>query len=224
VIDLNADVGEGMATDAELLTLVTSANVACGFHAGDVETIRAVCAEAVTRGVAIGAHVGYRDREGFGRRPLEVTAATIEEEAVEQIGELAAHARAAGGRVAYVKPHGALYHRAAVDEDCARALASAAGELPLLGMPGSALLAQARRGVPEGYADRAYAHDGTLVPRGEPGALLDAPAAARQAVALARAGAVRSICLHGDTPDAVEVARRVVAELEAAGIELRAFA
>ena len=212
-----------MRSDEELLTLVTSANVACGFHAGDAETMRAVCADAVARGVAIGAHIGYRDREGFGRRPLDVPAAVVEAEAAAQIRELESHARAAGGRVAYVKPHGALYHRALIDEECARAIAVAAGELTVLAAPVSALLAQARQAVPEGYADRAYAVDGALVPRGEPGAVLDAVAAARQAVALARGGEVRSICVHGDTPDAADVARRVVAELSAAGIQLRPF-
>ena len=120
VIDLNADVGEGVDGDIELLAFVTSANVACGFHAGDAATMRAVCAEAVERGVAIGAHVGYRDREGFGRRALDVPAATVEAETVEQIRALQAH-----GPVVYVKPHGALYHRASVDEECAAAIVSA---------------------------------------------------------------------------------------------------
>jgi len=213
-----------MRSDGELLALVTSANVACGFHAGGVATMRAICAEAVARGVAIGAHIGYRDRVGFGRRSLDVPAEAVEAEAAAQIRELESHARAAGGRVAYVKPHGALYHRASIDEECARAIAVAAGELAVLAAPVSALLSQARQAVPEGYADRAYAVDGTLVPRGEPGALLDASAAGRQAVALARAGTVRSICVHGDGPDAAEVARCVVGELTAAGFELRSFA
>ena len=224
VIDLNADVGEGVEGDIELLAFVTSANVACGFHAGDASTMRAVCAEAVERGVAIGAHVGYRDREGFGRRALDVPAATVEAETVEQVRALQSH-----GPVAYVKPHGALYHRASVDEECAAAIVSAAEGLAVLGAPGSALLAQASAAglaaIPEGFVDRAYAPDGSLVPRGSPGAVLGVEDAVRQALAIARARLdVRSLCLHGDTPGALELARRVVAELEAAGVELRSFA
>jgi UPF0271 protein len=225
VIDLNADVGEGVDGDIDLLAFVTSANVACGFHAGDAATMRAVCAEAVERGVAIGAHVGYRDREGFGRRALDVPTATVEAETVEQIRAL----QEAGGRVAYVKPHGALYHRASVDEECAGAIVSAVGRLPVLAAPGSALLAQARaagvEAVTEGFIDRAYAPDGSLVPRGAESAVLGVEDAVRQALTIARARLdVRSLCLHGDTPGALELARRVVSELEAAGVELRSFA
>jgi UPF0271 protein len=224
VIDLNADVGEGMDGDIDLLGFVTSANVACGFHAGDASTMRAVCAEAVERGVAIGAHVGYCDREGFGRRALDVPATTVEAETVEQILALQSH-----GPVAYVKPHGALYHRASVDAECAAAIVSAAEGLAVLGAPGSALLAQASAAglatVLEGFVDRAYARDGSLVPRGSPGAVLGVEDAVRQALQIARVRLdVRSLCLHGDTPGALELARRVVAELENAGLELRSFA
>jgi 5-oxoprolinase (ATP-hydrolysing) subunit A len=225
VIDLNADVGEGVEGDVDLLAFVTSANVACGFHAGDASTMRAVCVEAAERGVSIGAHVGYRDREGFGRRALDVPAATVEAETVEQIRAL----QEAGGRVAYVKPHGALYHRASVDEECATAIVSAVDGLPVLAAPGSALLAQARaagvEAVTEGFVDRAYAPDGSLVPRGAEGAVLGVGEAVRQALTIARVRLdVRSLCLHGDTLGALELARRVVAELEAAGVELRSFA
>ncbi|MDQ2981151.1 MAG: LamB/YcsF family protein [Actinomycetota bacterium] len=243
-IDLNADVGEGVDGDLDLLALVTSASVACGFHAGDASTMRAVCAEAVERGVAIGAHVGYRDREGFGRRVLDVAAATVEAETAEQICALQSRALEAGGRVAYVKPHGALYHRASVDGECAAAIVSAmcaiGGGLAVLAFPGSALLAQANaagvEAVPEGFADRAYAPDGSLVPRGSAGAVLGVEDAVRQALSIARDAAVtatdatrvrvdaRSLCLHGDTPGALALARRVVAELEAAAVELRSFA
>jgi UPF0271 protein len=224
VIDLNADVGEGIEGDIDLFAFVTSANVACGFHAGDASTMRAVCAEAVERGVAIGAHVGYRDREGFGRRALDVPAATVEAETVEQIRALQSH-----GPVAYVKPHGALYHRASVDEECAAAIVSAVDGLPVLAAPGSALLSQARaagvEAVTEGFADRAYAPDGSLVPRGSRGAVLGVEDAVRQALVIASTHLdVRSLCLHGDTPGALELARRVVAELESAGVELRSFA
>jgi 5-oxoprolinase (ATP-hydrolysing) subunit A len=225
VIDLNADVGEGMDGDLELLGLVTSASVACGFHAGDAATMRLVCAEAVERGVAVGAHVGYRDREGFGRRAVDVPAATVAAETVEQIRAL----QEAGGRVAYVKPHGALYHRASVDAECAAAIVSAVDGLPVLAAPGSALLAQARaagvEAVAEGFIDRAYAPDRSLVPRGDEGAVLGADDAVRQALSIARDRLdVRSLCLHGDTPGALELARRVVSELEATGVELRSFA
>ena len=225
VIDLNADVGEGMDGDLELLAFVTSANVACGFHAGDASTMRAVCAAAVERGVTIGAHVGYRDREGFGRCALDVPAKTVAAETVEQIQAL----QEAGGRVAYVKPHGALYHRASVDEECAAAIVSAVDGLPVLAAPGSALLAQACaagiEAVTEGFIDRAYAPDGSLVPRGTEGAVLGVEDAVRQALTIARVRLdVRSLCLHGDTPGALELALRVVSELEAAGVELRSFA
>jgi len=220
-VDLNADVGEGFDADGELFDIVTSANVACGFHAGDSNTMRAACEAAV--GVAIGAHVSYRDREGFGRRELGVDAATIEAEAAEQIAALQ---EISGGRVAYVKPHGALYHRAARDDACAAALVAASAPLAVLGFPGSRLLVQARDAglvaVAEGFADRGYATDGTLLARGEPGAVLEEDAAALQAVQLAPH--VGSLCVHSDTPGAAVVARRVRAALDAAGLEVRSFA
>lgn len=229
VVDLNADVGEGSEADAALIRLMTSANVACGFHAGDMQTMQAACAAAVAAGAAIGAHISYRDREGFGRRTLAVDSATVATEAAEQIEALAAAATSAGGRVAYVKPHGALYHRATSDRECAAALAAVAaghGQLAVVGFPGSELLACAREAglvaVPEGFADRAYAADGTLVARTDPGAILAAEDAAQQAVALV--GEVRSICIHSDTPGAAALAEHVRAALVAAGVELRAFA
>lgn len=224
MVDLNADLGEGLATDDELLAVVTSANVACGFHAGDAATMEAVCAAAAERGVTVGAHVGYRDREGFGRRDLGVDALTIGEETAEQIRALQEH-----GFVAYVKPHGALYTRASRDAECAAEIVSATaacGVRALLAFPGSELERVAAEAgldaVAEGFADRGYGADGFLLPRSEPGALLEPDAAARQAVRLA--GSVRSICIHGDSPGAVELARRVRDELRAAGIELRPFA
>ncbi|HST17936.1 MAG TPA: LamB/YcsF family protein [Gaiellaceae bacterium] len=223
-VDLNADVGEGLSTDAELIQVVTSANVACGFHAGDDATMRTVCAAALERGVTVGAHTSYRDREDFGRRELGVAAATIETETAEQIRALQQH-----GRVAYVKPHGALYHRASVDAECASAIVAGAAACEvgvMLAFPGSELARAARAAgltaVDEGFADRGYTAEGALVSRGEPGALLDAEAAARQAVAIA--DRVESICVHGDSPDAVSVARAVAAALRSAGVELRAFA
>ncbi len=223
VVDLNADVGEGFDADAELFGIVTSASVACGFHAGNAHTMRAACEAAEHAGVAIGAHVSYRDPDGFGRRELGIDSKTIERHTFEQITALQA---ASGGLVAYVKPHGALYHRASTDDACAAAIVAAAAPLAVLGFPGSRLLAQAGAAglvaVAEGFCDRGYAADGTLLPRGEPGAVLDAEAAALQAVGLA--SRVRSLCVHSDTPGAATVARHVRAALVEATVELRAFA
>ena len=212
---------------------MTSVNIACGFHAGDAQTMRAACEAAVAAGATIGAHISYRDRAGFGRRDLLVAAETVAAEAVEQIEALRAAAASAGGRVAYVKPHGALYHRASSDRDSAAGLVAVAAtrRLAVVAFPGSALLACAREAgllaVSEGFADRAYAADGTLVPRTEPGAMLAAEAAARQAVALAEGrlgGEVRSICIHSDTADAAALAVQVRAALATAGVDVRAFA
>jgi 5-oxoprolinase (ATP-hydrolysing) subunit A len=230
-MDLNADLGEGGPDDAALLAVVTSANVACGFHAGDESTMRAACREALARGVAIGAHVGYRDREGFGRRPLAVPANTVELEAAEQIAALHACADEEGATVTYLKPHGALYHRAAVDEACASALVAAAREARLravLCLPGSLLLAQAGAAgldaVAEAFADRGYLADGTLIARGARGDLLDEDEAARQAAQIVARGEARSICLHGDSPGAVRLATRIARELASSGVELASFA
>jgi 5-oxoprolinase (ATP-hydrolysing) subunit A len=224
-VDLNADMGEGLATDDELLRIVTSANVACGFHAGNDATMRRLCETAAELGVAVGAHVAYRDREGFGRRELDVDPTVIEAETLEQVERLQLH-----GHVAYVKPHGALYHRASVDEECATAIVSgvlaATGPHALLAFPGSRLYSVAQdaglAAVAEGFADRAYDSNGQLVSRSEPGALLGGERAVRQAVALA--AQVGSICVHGDSLDAVALARRVADGLRGAGFELRAFA
>lgn len=240
IVDLNADVGEGLDDDASLFGVITSASVACGFHAGDDETMRTACNAAVAHGVAIGAHVSYRDREGFGRRALDVSATVLRDDVAAQIYALQEHATAAGSRVAYVKPHGALYHRASVDRATASAIVDALGALPVLAFPRSHLIACAHASgmpaIPEGFADRGYADTGALVARGEPGSLLDADAAARQALAIARDGAVEtvggrrieidagSICVHSDTPGALAIARRVRQALETADIAVRAFA
>jgi UPF0271 protein len=249
-VDLNADLGEGLGpwaltADDDLLDVVTSANVACGFHAGDPSTMRRVCERAARRGVAVGAHPGYRDLVGFGRDAVDVAPARLADEVLYQVGALDAIARAAGTRVAYVKPHGALYTRIAGDEAPPRAVAAgvaAAGDaLPVLGLPGSVWLRVAEEAglqpVGEAFADRAYTPQGALVSRREPGAVLDEPAAiAERCVRLVTAGevldvhgrpvAVRfgSICVHGDTPGAVAIARAVRAALEAAGATLRPFA
>ena len=248
-IDLNSDLGEipgaaGLASDAAVLESVTSANVACGFHAGEPVGIRATCAAAVAAGVVIGAHPSYDDREGFGRRPLEVPQGELTDQIVYQIGALQAIARAASGEVRYVKPHGALYNAIAVREDQARAVVRAmrevAPELPLMVLPGSVVERVARdaglRTVAEAFADRGYLPDGRLVPRGEAGAMLGGDAAVDQAVRLASDGRVRaadgstlrlpaeSICLHGDDPAAVALSRRIRATLAREGLEVRSFA
>jgi UPF0271 protein len=229
VIDLNADVGEGFDEDAALLAVVTSANVACGFHAGDASTMEATCERAAREGVAVGAHVGYRDPAGFGRRELGLAPRELAEETLEQLGALAGCARTAGAEVRHVKPHGALYHRCARDRAAADAVAGAIAAfdpgLRVVGPPGSALLAAAGSvglaAVAEGFADRGYGPDGGLVARDEPGAVLGAEAAAAQAVELAlgrRGLAVQTLCVHGDTPGAAALARTVRAALEEASV------
>ena len=227
-IDLNADLGEGMTDDEALLEVVSSANVACGFHAGDAETMRRVCAGAARRGVRIGAHVSYRDRGEFGRRDMEIEPDVLAAETRQQMQALAQFCE-----LAYVKPHGALYNRIVHDERQAGAVVAALKAwprpLPLLGLPGARVLALAREAgltaIEEGFADRAYTADGRLVPRSQPGAVIhDADEAARRAVELARSGRVRTLCVHGDTPGAVAMARRVRAGLEAAGIHIAPFA
>ncbi|MFF7950938.1 LamB/YcsF family protein [Streptomyces griseorubiginosus] len=248
-IDLNADLGEGfgrwrLTDDEQLLTVVTSANVACGFHAGDAVTMRRVCELAAARGVRVGAQVSYRDLAGFGRRAMDVPSAELTAEVAYQIGALEVFARAAGTRVSYVKPHGALYNRVVHDEEQAAAVVAgvllADAALPVLGLPGSRLLEAARAagltGVTEAFADRAYTEEGTLVPRGQEGAVVTDPEAvverslglARDRAVTARSGArvgvdARSLCLHGDTPGAVDLARRVRERLESSGIRVEAF-
>lgn len=222
-IDLNADLGEEVTDDSGLLAVVTSANVACGYHAGTTATMHAVCAEAARRGVTVGAQVSYDDRPRFGRVAMEVPAEVLREQIADQVGTLADIAAAEGTRVRYLKPHGALYHRVAVDEVQAAAVLAGSGTLPVLGMPGSLLLTLARtagRDVRfEGFPDRAYASDGSLVPRTEPSAVLhDSRAIATRAVELA--ARVDSVCVHGDSPDAVAHAVAVRRALQEAGLRL----
>ena len=224
-IDLNADLGEEVTDDAGLLAVVTSANVACGYHAGSAAIMRAVCAEAVRRGVAVGAQVSYDDRDNFGRVELEVSVEVLREQVLDQVGTLTEIARAEGTRVTYVKPHGALYHRVARDPAQALAVLAGSGGLPVLGMPGSVLLelarAEGRHVVHEGFPDRGYDEAGGLLPRDRPGAVLDdSDEIARRAVELA--ASVGSLCVHGDTPGAVAHARAVRASLEAVGRVLAA--
>ena len=248
-MDLNSDLGEGfgrweLGDDDALLDVVTSANVACGFHAGDAVTMRRVCERAVERGVAIGAQVGYRDLPGFGRRFIDVEPHALTQDVVYQLGALQAFAAVAGSRVRYVKPHGALYNAIVTHEEQAAAVVQAVLDhdpsLPVMGLPGSAWLRQAEqaglRVVREAFADRAYTPEGALVSRRLPGAVLhDADEIARRCVAMATGqpvadvdgGELRlspdSICVHGDTPGAVDIARRVRAELERAGVALATF-
>jgi 5-oxoprolinase (ATP-hydrolysing) subunit A len=250
VIDLNADLGEGfgvwrLGDDDALLELVTSANVACGFHAGDPATMRRVCARAAATGVAVGAQVAYRDLAGFGRRFIDVDPADLADDVLYQLAALDGIARAAGTRVSYVKPHGALYNAAVTHASQAAAVVDAVlafdRRLPVLGLPGSALLRAAEaagmRPVAEGFADRGYTRDGRLVPRRQAGALVQDPAVvADRAVRMATDGVVvavdgtpllmpvESVCVHGDTPGAVHLARAVRSALSAAGVTVRPFA
>jgi UPF0271 protein len=230
VVDLNADLGEGVTDDAALLAVVTSANVACGFHAGNAEVMRTVCETAAPRGVRIGAQVSYRDREGFGRRRTDVSAQVLTAQVAEQVGLLAEIAASCGTRVSYLKPHGALYNRVVDDDEQAVAVLAGSGDLPVLGLPGGRLLALAaasgRAVFAEAFPDRGYrsGEDGLprLVPRDEPGALVTEPAeVADRAVRLA--ADVDSLCVHGDAPDAVAAAHAVRQALERAGIEVRPF-
>ncbi|MGW5920367.1 LamB/YcsF family protein [Nocardia fluminea] len=246
-LDLNSDLGEGfgpwrMGDDAAMLDIVTSANIACGFHAGDPAIMRRTCELAVAKGVRIGAHVGYRDLAGFGRRDIAIAPADLRDEVLYQIGALAAFARAAGDRVRYVKPHGALYHAAARDRLLAEALVAAVAEaepdLALLGPADTELerAAQRVRFVGEGFADRAYTATGSLAPRGVAGAVLSPDDAVAQATTLALSGTARtvdgpgtvavsvaSVCVHGDSPAAVEMARRIRGALDEAGIPVEPF-
>lgn len=245
-IDLNSDLGESwlptvVGDDDAMLRLVSSANLACGAHGGDPVTMAAACRSAVARDVVIGAHPSYDDREGFGRRDVEVEEATLEAQLAEQVARLVAVANEAGAAVRYLKPHGALYNRIVHDAERAEVVArvAAAAGLPIVGMPGSAIERAAReagiRFVTEAFVDRAYRADGSLVPRSEPDSVLHAPAVvAARAVRLAMAGEVEaidgsvvrveaeSLCVHGDTPGAVELAVAVRRALAEAGVEVQA--
>jgi UPF0271 protein len=239
--DLNADLGEGdQAMDDVLLEIVTSANVACGGHAGDDESMRRICAAAAASGVAIGAQVSYVDREGFGRRRLDVGEDLLAEQIAEQIRLLGMHARAEGTDVAYVKPHGALYHAAVHDVAVAEAVLRGSDGLPVLTLPHGSLreraLAQGTRAYAEAFADRGYTAEGNLVPRGEEHALLDTDDAVKERVQrLVEQSEIvavdstvltidaHSICVHSDTPGADALARAVRIALEAAGVRVAAF-
>ncbi len=248
-VDLNADLGEGfgvwrLGDDDAMLGIVTSANLACGFHAGDPAGLLRVCRRAVDRGVRIGAQVSYRDLAGFGRRFIDVDAEDLLADVVYQIGALAGLAHAAGAAVSYVKPHGALYSAVVTHRQQARAVAEAVHavdpDLPVLGLPGSAFFGKAQRlglrTVAETFADRAYLPDGSLVPRSQPGAVLDDPTTiAARVIGMLQTGRVQaidgtdieihaeSVCVHGDSPGASQIAAAVRDRLQLEGIELRAF-
>lgn len=241
-IDLNSDLGEGVGDDAAMFGIVTSANVACGLHAGDGATMLASARLALQNHTSLGVHPSYRDREGFGRRDTEIEAVVLARDIREQIDALQIAAETAGAEVRYLKPHGALYNRIAVDPVQADAVARAAREagLPLLGLGGTAIQTAADHlGVPfylEAFADRAYLPDGTLAPRTLGGAVITDPAvAAERALIMVLDGTVQaidgttirmrpdSLCVHGDTPGAVAMAALVREKLLASGVELRAF-
>ena len=245
-IDLNCDLGESfgvyaLGNDAAIMPLITSANIACGFHAGDPQVIARTVRLAVQHGTAIGAHPGFPDLIGFGRRVLDTSPDEIENDVLYQIGALAAFARAEGTMLAHVKPHGALYNLATMRPPIANAIARAVARfdanLILVGQPGSAMLDAAReqgiRFAREGFADRAYNRDGTLRARREPGALIDDPhRAAEQALQMALtqttttpegetiAMPIDTLCVHGDSPAAVEILRAVRETLEKNGISV----
>ncbi|WP_128255331.1 LamB/YcsF family protein [Falsirhodobacter deserti] len=249
-IDLNSDLGESfgawrMGDDATMLGIVSSANVACGFHAGDPVGILATLREAAARGVAVGAHVGYRDLQGFGRRKIDVASDDLTADVIYQIGALQGLARAAGTRVAYVKPHGALYNTVAGDARQADAVIAGMlavdPSLVMMGLAGAPVLERARAaGLPvvaEAFADRAYTAEGLLVSRHEKGAVLHDPeVVAARMLRLATDGVIEaidgtplrleasSICIHGDSPGAVAMAQRVREVLVAAGVSIRSFA
>lgn len=220
VVDLNADLGEEVTDDHGLLQVVTSANIACGYHAGTPAIMRQVCAEAAIRGVSVGAQVSYADRENFGRVPRDVPADELAEQVADQVGLLATIAATEGVVVGYLKPHGALYHRVIDDEVQAAAVLLGSGDLPVLGFPGGELLkmsiASGRKGFTEAFPDRGYGGDGRLLPRSAPGAIVD-DAAQVALNAVRRAAGVDSVCVHGDTPGAVANAWAVRVALEAAG-------
>jgi len=249
-MDLNSDVGESfgrwsLGDDTAMFKSVSSANVACGFHAGDPTVIRRTCREAVAAGVVVGAHVGYRDLAGFGRRFIDMDPNELADDVVYQIGALQALAATEGARVRYVKPHGGLYNAIVSHTAQARAVVDAVKSvdpgLPILGLPGSEVLRLAEaaglRAVSEAFADRAYNPDGTLVSRSLPGAVLHDPAqVAEHVLRMATDSAIRtvdgsilkinadSICVHGDSPGAVAMAVAVRAALTDAGIPIKAFA
>jgi UPF0271 protein len=229
-IDLNADLGEGFANDRQLLELVTSASICCGAHAGSREAIRQTLRDAAECGVVVGAHPGYRDREGFGRVDQQLTQPEVVDLIGFQLAELMNLAHEFHVDVAYIKPHGALYNQAQRQIAVAVPVVRAAEifRLPLFGQPGSVLESEARKRrlmfIPEGFPDRRYCAGGSLVPRSEPGAVLHAPEEVEaQVLALVEEGRVSTLCIHGDDPRAIANAQLVRAVLNKHGITVRSF-
>jgi len=228
-IDLNCDLGESCASDAELMPFITSANIACGFHAGDPATAYTALAAAARHRVQAGAHPGFPDREHFGRRELARTEQQVFEDCLYQLGALAGLARAVGWPLRHLKPHGALYNLACRDNAYARPVVEVAAlfQLHLVGLPGSRLQALSGGRCPfvaEGFADRRYLPDGSLVPRSQPNAFIEDPAeAVRQVEWLIRDKKVQTICVHGDNPQALAFVRALRAALERQGIAIRPF-
>jgi UPF0271 protein len=230
IIDLNADLGEGWPNDRALASRVSSASICCGAHAGDSNSIRATLRAAVEHGVAVGAHPGFPDRDGFGRRPRPMTAEQIEALVLEQVEALRRLAYELGCPIRFLKPHGALYNQAQREEPAAQGVLAAACKtgLPVLGQPGTNLAQRAAergiRFVPEGFPDRRNRPDGSLVPRSEPGAVLRDPRDIEdQVVRLVEEGRVATLCIHGDEPAAVSNADLVRAVLARNGITIRSF-
>jgi UPF0271 protein len=228
-IDLNCDLGEGCGSDEELMPLITSANIACGFHAGDPATAFRTLQSAATHGVGPGAHPGFPDREHFGRRELVQSEQQVFEDTVYQIGALTGLARASGIALSHLKPHGALYNLACRDDSFARPIVEAAVQfgLPLLGLPGSRLQAVAAgrcRFVAEGFADRRYQPDGSLAPRSDPRPFIEnVEEAVRQVEKLIGERRVQTICVHGDNPQALDFVRELRKALTNKGIAIRPF-
>lgn len=229
-IDLNCDLGEGCASDADLMALVTSANICCGFHAGDAATAHAALKLAVKHGVHVGAHPGYADRASFGRTELMLSEESIFELCLYQIGALKGLAQAAGVHVRYLKPHGALYNQACRDDAFARPIMAAAEilKLPVMGLPGSRLESLCKTGygfIAEGFADRRYLPDGSLVPRSRPDAFVhDVEEAVVQADRLMREQGVQTLCVHGDNPRALDFVRGLRDAFARRGVTIRAIA
>jgi UPF0271 protein len=228
-IDLNCDLGEGCPHDAELMPLITSASIACGFHAGDPITAHAALTAAKRHGVQVGAHPSFPDREHFGRREMARSGPEIFADCVYQIGALAGLGEAVGISLRYVKPHGALYNMACRDDASARPVIDAAAlfELGVMGLPDSRLQALSAGRCPffaEGFADRRYLPNGSLVPRTSPNAFIENPTeAVRQTEWLLSTKGVRTLCVHGDNPHALAFVRELRASLLARGIAIRAF-
>jgi UPF0271 protein len=223
LIDLNADLGEGYPWDRSILEIVTSTSICCGAHAGSPDAIRATLEAAIERRVVLGAHPGYRDREGFGRRPMSLSAECVRDLVVEQVETIRSWAKTLGGTITYLKPHGALYNQAQFEPEIADGIIEASDRLrlPLFGLPDSLLSSLARRRglgyFAEGFPDRGYRTDGSLIPRGEQRATLQEPDEVERNLVSILLRPIDTLCIHGDDPNSVDLARLVRDRLEARG-------